>query len=169
MTVDLNLLLDRYDDGSLTRRQLLGALAAFVVPIAAAPALPKIAVARQLNHATLFVRDVAQSQHFYQNLFGMPVLTPQPPGVNLAVGTSFIGLYPADSGIEPRIDHLCIGVDRFDADGVKRQLAAQGVEATIRLRGDTKELYFADPNGIRIQVQDIRYRGGVGPLGARHP
>ncbi|MBC7790894.1 MAG: VOC family protein [Anaerolineae bacterium] len=169
MTVDLDLLLDRYDDGTLTRRQLLGALATFVLPVASPPAAPSIALAKQLNHATLYVRDVAQSQEFYQRLFGMPVLTAQPPGVNLAVGTGFMGLYPADSGVEPRIDHVCLGVDRFDADVVKRKLGAAGVEATIRARADTKELYFTDPNGIRIQVQDIRYRGGVGPLGARNP
>ena len=169
MTAELDLLLDRYDDGTLTRRQLLGALAALVLPAASPFAAPSIAAAKQLNHATLYVRDVAQSQHFYQRLFGMPVLTAQPPGVNLAVGAGFIGLYPADAGVEPRIDHVCLGVDRFDADVIKRKLAAEGVEATIRLRGDTKELYFTDPNGIRVQVQDRQYRGGVGPLGASNP
>ncbi|HMA02551.1 MAG TPA: hypothetical protein VKP02_09290, partial [Gemmatimonadaceae bacterium] len=105
----------------------------------------------------------------YQRMFGMPVLTVQPPGVNLAVGSGFIGLYPADTGVDPRIDHVCLGVDDFNADVVKHKLAAESVEATIRMRGDTKELYLADPNGIRIQVQDTRYRGGVGPLGARNP
>ena len=58
-------------------------------------------MAKQLNHVTLFVRDVAESQRFYQRLFGMPVLTVQPPGVNLATGTGFLGLYPADSGVVP--------------------------------------------------------------------
>ena len=85
------------------------------------------------------------------------------------MGTGFIGLYPTDGGEEPRIDHVCLGLDGFDADVVKRKLDAEGVEATINLRGDTKELYFTDPNGIRIQLQDTRYRGGVGPLGARNP
>ena len=74
------------DEGTLTRRQLLGALATLALPVHSAPATPSIGIARQLNHATLFVRDVAKSQQFYQRLFGMPVLTPQPPGVNLAVG-----------------------------------------------------------------------------------
>lgn len=169
MTTDLDALLDRYDDGSMTRRELFVALAALALPVASVPAAPRIAAATQLNHATLFVRDVAQSQQFYQRLFGMPVLTPQPPGINLAVGGGFIGLYPADSGAAPGIDHVCLGIDRFDADAVKRKLDAEGVEATVRLRGDTKELYFADRDGIRIQVQDVRYRGGVGPLGARDP
>jgi catechol 2,3-dioxygenase-like lactoylglutathione lyase family enzyme len=169
MNDEIEELLNRYDAGTLTRRQLLGALAAFAVPVRFPPAVPAIATAKQLNHATLFVRDVAESQQFYQRLFGMPVLTVQPPGVNLAVGSGFIGLYPADKGVDPRIDHVCLGIDGFDADVIKHKLAADSVAATIRLRGDTKELYFTDPNGIRIQIQDTRYRGGVGPLGARNP
>jgi Lactoylglutathione lyase and related lyases len=167
--VDLESLLDRYDAGTLTRRQLLGALAALAVPALSPSAAPSVGVAKQLNHATLYVRDVAQSQRFYERLFGMRVLTTQAPGLNLAVGSGFIGLYPTDTGVEPRIDHVCLGIDHFDADVVKRKLGAEGVDATIRQRGDTKELYFNDPNGIRIQVQDVRYRGGVGPLGARNP
>ena len=169
MSLDLEFLLDRYDDGTLTRRQLLGALATLVLPAGGLPSTPRIAAARQLNHATLFVRDIAQSEQFYERLFGMRVLTFQPPGVNLAVGGGFLGLYPADRGVAPRIDHVCLGIERFDAEVVKQKLAAEGIEATIRLRGDTKELYFDDPDGIRIQVQDTRYRGGVGPLGARNP
>jgi CubicO group peptidase (beta-lactamase class C family) len=58
---------------------------------------------------------------------------------------------------------------RFVSADMVREMTAEGVDATIRLRGDTKELYFSDPNGIRIQVQDTRYRGGVGPLGAPDP
>jgi len=52
---------------------------------------------------------------------------------------------------------------------IRRKLAAEGVDATIRARGETKELYFNDPDGIRMQLQDVRYRGGVGPLGDRKP
>ena len=66
MRIDLDVLLDRYDDGMLTRRQLLSALATLGLPAPSAPAAPSIGVARQLNHATLFVRDVAASQQFYQ-------------------------------------------------------------------------------------------------------
>ena len=43
------------------------------------------------------------------------------------------------------------------------------VLARIRLRGDTKELYFNAPDNVRVQLQDVRYRGGVGPLGDRDP
>jgi glyoxylase I family protein len=169
MLPNLELLLDRYDAGRLSRRELLGAVAALVMPRPQANAAPAIGVAKQINHVTLYVRDVERSRAFYQRLFGMPVLTQPPPGVNLAVGTGFLGLYPTESGQQPRLDHVCFGLDGFDADGIQRKLAAERVEATIRARGDTKELYFADPDGIRVQLQHVRYRGGVGPLGDRNP
>ncbi len=39
------------------------------------------------------------------------------------------------------------------------------MKGNIRLRGDTKELYFTDPDGIRVQLQDVKYIGGTGVLG----
>ena len=169
MPTSLENLIDNYDSGRLSRRELLGALAMLALPVTTAGEAPKVAVAKQINHATLYVRDVEQSREFYQRLFGMPVLVAQPPGFNLRVGGGFIGVYPSDPGESPRIDHVCFGLDRFDADATQRKLAAEGVDATIRVRGETKELYFADPNGIRMQLQDVKYRGGVGPLGDRNP
>ena len=165
----LERLLDHYDHGQLSRRDLIGALAALAFPQAPASAAPSIGVAKQLNHVTVYVRDVERSRAFYQRLFGMPVLTPQPPGVNLTLGTSFFGVYPVDTGEQPRIDHVCFGLDRFDADAIQRKLAAERIDATIDVRGDTKQLYLSDPDGLRVQLQDVRYRGGIGPLGDRNP
>ena len=169
MPTNLEILIDHYDGGRLSRRELLGALALLMLPGKEASEARKIGVAKQLNHATLYVRDVAKSRAFYQRLFGMPVLTAQPPGFNLTVGGGFLGLYPVDPGDSPRIDHVCFGLERFDADAIQKKLTAEGLDGTIRQSGERKELYFHDPDGIRIQLQDVRYRGGVGPLGDRNP
>lgn len=170
MNADLDSLVGQYEAGRISRRELLGTLAALMLPVTlAAQAEPAIGTAKHLNHATLMVPDVQRSQRFYQDLFGMPVLTPQGRGVNLRVGSSFLGLYPADPGERGSIDHVCLALENFDPEAVRSKLAARSIEASIRLRGDTKELYFTDPDGITIQLQDVRYRGGVGPLGDRDP
>jgi catechol 2,3-dioxygenase-like lactoylglutathione lyase family enzyme len=109
-----------------------------------------------------------RSKQFYQDLFGMPLLTPQDPGVNLKAGAGFLGIYPGQPGTTG-INHVCFGLENFDADTVLKKLAGKGVRASIRLRGDTKELYFTDPDNIRVQLQDVSYIGGVGPLGNRSP
>ncbi len=170
MSAELDSLLTRYEKGHITRRALLGALSAFVgATPAAAAAEGTIGAVKQLNHVTLFVPNVQKSVEFYQDLFGMPVLTPQDPGVNLSAETGFLGIYPAQAGASGSIDHLCLGLESFDADRVLRMLTERGVKGNIRLRGDTQELYFTDTDNIRVQLQDVSYRGGVGPLGNRDP
>jgi len=162
-------LLAHYESGRISRRGLLGGLAALAtsrqLPTGAAP---EVGTAVQLNHVTMFVGSVERSVAFYQRLFGMPVLTPQEPGVNLRVGSAFLGLYPA--GDRPAgINHLCFGLDDFDPDSVLQRLQEAGVTGRLRQRADTKELYFNDLDDILVQLQDVRYRGGVGPLGDRDP
>jgi catechol-2,3-dioxygenase len=167
---DVDLVLNRYDAGQMSRREVLAALVAMTLPVAS-PAQPEplIGTATQLNHATLFVQSVERSQEFYQKLFGMPVLTRQGAGMNLRTGAGFVGLYPAPNGVVPRIDHICLSVDRFDAKSVLPKLQALKLDAQIVQRGDTEELYFSDPDGIGVQIQDTKYRGGVGRLGDRDP
>jgi catechol 2,3-dioxygenase-like lactoylglutathione lyase family enzyme len=147
---------------------LLGGLAALATASTAVAAEPEIGMVKQLNHVTVFVESVQKSVEFYQRLFGMPVLTPQGQGINLRAGSGFLGIYPAES--RPKgINHVCLGLEKFDADVTLRKLKNAGVDANIRLRGDTKELYFTDANDVRVQLQDVRYRGGIGPLGDRDP
>jgi catechol 2,3-dioxygenase-like lactoylglutathione lyase family enzyme len=165
-------LVKRYEDGHITRRDLLTALSALLLapPAVATAAPPTVGAAKQLNHVSIFVPNVQKSTEFYQGLFGMPVLTRQDPGINLNAGAGFVGIYPAQGGATTgSINHLCLGLDNFDADAVLKTLTDKGVKARIRLRGDTKELYLTDPDGISVQLQDVKYKGGVGPLGDRDP
>jgi catechol 2,3-dioxygenase-like lactoylglutathione lyase family enzyme len=170
MREQLDQLLHRYENGGITRRELLGTLAALTIVAApaAAAAEPAIGTVKQINHVTIFVQDVQKSVDFYQGLFGMPILTRQDPGINIKAGPSFFGVYPA-RGQATGLNHICFGLDNFDADSVLEKLKSRGLNGAIRLRGDTKELYFSDPDGIRVQLQDVSYRGGVGPLGDRDP
>src|ERR1700676_2554695 len=63
-----------YERGTLTRRQLLLALAAIAAPAAAAAQAPGGAVmkARMLHHVNLQVSDVRRSEAFYRKLLGLP-------------------------------------------------------------------------------------------------
>jgi catechol 2,3-dioxygenase-like lactoylglutathione lyase family enzyme len=168
--MNLDHLLSQYENGRLSRRELLGALAALTAAAAAPADAAPLGTVKSLNHISVFVPDVQKSVKFYQDLFGMPVLTRQGAGMNLNCGAGFFGIYPAQGGATTgSINHLCFGLENFDADAVLKQLADRGVKGNIRLRGDTKELYFTDPDGIRVQLQDVRYKGGVGPLGDKDP
>ena len=76
----------------------------------------------------------------------------QDAGINLSTGTGFYGIYPAQNATTGSINHVCFGMENFDADAVLKQLTDRGIKGNIRLRGDTKELYFTDPDGIRVQL-----------------
>src|SRR5690349_21206275 len=118
MTIDR--LLNDYEQGRLSRRELLGALALLAgasLSAAREAAAAPIGAVTQMNHVSIFVPDVEKSKQFYQDTFGLPLLTNQAPGVNLSTGsTSFLGIYPAPAGQKGSINHVCFGLSNFDAD-----------------------------------------------------
>ncbi len=138
---------------------------------------------RAINHMTLNVSDPAASLAWYQGLFGMPIAARQGETIVLQVGDGpqfmAIGGSPSDN---PRITHYCLAVDNFDDARLVQILAEHGVAANgqsgslqsrVRMRGPefggapggSPELYFGDPDGIVVQLQDTSYCGGAGLQG----
>lgn len=168
MTNPIERLLNRYDAGTLSRRQLLLSLASLgIAGNAAAQSSQAPMRVRGINHVSIFVEDQAKSVAFYQRLFEMPVMSVQQNGTNLSAGegNQFLGIYEVPASA-PRIDHVCFVVEDFDVDRVMGTLREEGVEPRLRMReNETAEIYFVDPDGISIQIQDVRYCGGGGLLG----
>ncbi len=138
---------------------------------------------QSINHMTLNVSDPAASQAWYQELFGFPVAARQGATIVLRVGDGpqFIAIGGSASD-NPRISHYCFAVDNFNDARIVATLAEHGVAASgqsgalqsrVRMRGaeaggapaGTPELYFGDPDGIVVQIQDASYCGGAGLLG----
>jgi catechol 2,3-dioxygenase-like lactoylglutathione lyase family enzyme len=147
----------------------------------AAPAFsgpPPIPV-RTLNHFTIMVGDVQRAVAFYQRVFGMRVQYSQGtesdwskkiiPIVGIGKGPQFLAFAASKDG--GRIDHFCLGVEKFDSADMVKRLAAHGVKAAVRMRADSnppsEELTFRDPDNIMVQLQDVTYCGGEGRLGER--
>jgi catechol 2,3-dioxygenase-like lactoylglutathione lyase family enzyme len=155
------------------------------------PALTKgLIEVRDLSHFTLGVSDPQRSTAFYQSAFGLPVQTHQGAMPLLAVGGSrqFVAMAPASavSPGAPQIAHGCFTMQDFNPDKVLKVLAEYGIKprgssggppaplvsyVTMRMedrggaKGGTPELYFTDPDGILMQIQDVTYCGGSGYLG----
>ena len=166
------------DDGASTPATPTDAPAP-AAPVQTGPPIPVTGI----NHMTLSVSDPARSLEWYQGLFGMPIAARQADTVVLRVGAGpqFMALGGGASE-NPRITHLCLAVDDFDDERIVQILAENGVAASgesgamqsrVRMRGEefggapegTPELYFGDPDGIVIQLQDSSYCGGAGLLG----
>jgi catechol 2,3-dioxygenase-like lactoylglutathione lyase family enzyme len=145
---------------------------------------------RDMSHFTINVGDAAKTLAFYQGLFGLTVQVSQgaTPAYGVGPGVHFLmfigggGRGPAPAAA--RIDHACLGMDAFDPDGVTKTLVKFGIKPqpnagrtplityiTMRMPnrggadGGTPELYFTDPDGLAIQLQDVKYCGGGGFLG----
>ena len=165
MNTAVDTLLTQYESGRMSRRELvalLGALAATPLPSAAQSAVLKAAT---LNHASLIVSDLERSVAFYQRVFGMPVKSTQQGGVNLAVGDAFLGIYQGGPNAMPHINHFCFGIRGFDPAATVAALEAQNLPAESRTRDGVTQVYTADPDNLRIQLQDVSFCGGVGALG----
>ena len=145
-----------------------------------------------LNHFTSSVSDPAASVEFFQRVFGLPIQAYQAatPALGIAAGPQFLMFTGGgDPAAPPRgnINHVCMTVEDFDVERILSDLAGFGISArgeneganvpfrssvSMRMpnRGGapegTPELYFTDPDGLRIQVQDPTYCGGGGVLGS---
>lgn len=155
MNAGVERLVGQYDAGEISRRDFVGALCA----LASTQTKESAINVRTLNHVTLFVSSVEKSVGFYQDLLGLPVMSKQDNGINLAAGSSFVGIYPAANSVKPQINHFCLGVEKFDPDRAMKACADHGVKGRIRMRGDVKEFYFNDPDNLSVQLQDVTYRG----------
>ena len=108
-----------------------------------------------MNHVTLAVSDVQRSQAFYERVLGVGVVSTQKNGINLGLGNSFLGLYKIDD--KPRIHHFCVGLDQYDVNEAAEKLRELGIDPYVR--EDKPEVYFQDPDGITVQLENKRYRG----------
>jgi catechol 2,3-dioxygenase-like lactoylglutathione lyase family enzyme len=170
---------------TISRRQMLLSLPALaIVPRALGQASDPPIRVRALNHMTLAVSDPKRSLEFYQGLFGMPIQARQGPTTLLRIGSGpqFLALSATGANAAPAINHFCLTVDGFNVDRILKVLADRGVtkadangpmKVRVRMRGPeaggakegTPELYFGDPDGIVVQLQDPSYCGGAGVSG----
>lgn len=84
-------LLDNFERGTLTRRQLALSLAALVSGAHAAPEETGLK-AVSINHVTVRVPDLHRTSQFYQEFFGMPLKQQSAKIHILGIGNSFFGI-----------------------------------------------------------------------------
>ena len=152
-------LISSYEKGELTRRGLLRALALLAAPVIAPAAAPKPASggamrARLLHHVNVQVSDVPRSETFYRKLLGLPasrvVQGPDNHGLDLPDG-SLVILQRSDT--PGKIDHFCIGIEKFDANRMRAAVSATGAGEVIG--GADDNFFVKDPDGLRVQVSAV--------------
>jgi catechol 2,3-dioxygenase-like lactoylglutathione lyase family enzyme len=159
-------LFDQYECGSMTRRHLVQALAALVLPARilaqdAAPASAPIVRGLGVNHVGLTVSDIERSFVFYQKLFGV---TKGWPATNAGTGIHLdfpIGYISVDSVTEKKgvITHFSVSIDHIDQDSAKRladkintDLPGAKARAAFQPNDGVSTVNLIDPDGFHVQI-----------------
>jgi catechol 2,3-dioxygenase-like lactoylglutathione lyase family enzyme len=159
MIEDIDVLVTSYERGTLTRRQLLQALAVMATPVAALAQTGSASLmkGRNLHHVNVHVSDVVRSEAFYRRLFGFSptrrVQGPDNHGFDLPGG----GLIILQKSDQPgRLDHFCVGVDDFDAERLRATVRGAGIQGVQGTASDN--FVVSDPDGLRVQVSAFDWR-----------
>ena len=164
---DFDRLLQMYEHGGLTRRELLEGLTALAVvpagshivglqPAPASVARP-IFQASTINHVTLQTADVARSKDFYQALTGLAIRDEGKDFCEFRVTDGFLGIYTLEAGQRVGFNHFCFGVENYEPKAAlaKLQTALPDVHPTLEF---DDQVYLRDPDGVRVQIADVNYK-----------
>lgn len=123
-----------------------------------------------LNHIALYVTDLKTSTHFYQNIIGLDTI-PEPfhDGRHTWFSIGAQGHLHIISGAtskpaREKNSHLCFSVpsvEQFTAILKKNNISFEnwaGEKNAITSRVDgVKQIYFTDPDGYWIEINDDKY------------
>ena len=163
MPLEVERLVDLYDGGRLSRRQLVqGILALGIAPRvtqgrASTSQSASLFRTRTVNHVTIYASDVARSKAFYQRLTGLPIQGEDKESCEFRLENGFLGIYAPDPGQRFGFNHFCFGIEKYDpqttVDAIKRAMP----EAKPSLE-DEGQVYVQDPDGVRVQFADVDYK-----------
>lgn len=108
-----------------------------------------------IDHVVLHVKELACSKKFYVELLGMEVEHEYSWGAFLRCGKQMVALFEVEEGEEihagEEMNHMAMRLKSGDYKKVKAILEEAGVKVSGR-RGDPRCIYFADPDGHRLQL-----------------
>jgi len=143
-------LVNRFDQGSLNRRDLVQGLAMLAASGTAASAQQDIDFkTATIDHVSMQVVDLQRSVDFYQKLFGFSVVSQdQRLGIiRLGNGRTLVSFSrQSPAGI---VDHFAIGVPGFSKESAAHYLTVRGMTP---LDDPYAGLHVKDPDGVNVQI-----------------
>ena len=155
-------LVREFEQGKLTRRQLIqnlalpatAASAVSTVPTAAAE--DRVLTATNFNHVSYQVTDYARTRDFYAGLFGMKVSDDDgKTQCRLTFGDNI--LIPRNANSRPGgkvgVDHIAYTLANWDTDkSVKPAVEAELKRRGLNVRVTEGSFHVQDPDGFEVQM-----------------
>jgi catechol 2,3-dioxygenase-like lactoylglutathione lyase family enzyme len=159
-------LFDEYERGRMTRRHVVQALAALLLPstaVAQDASRGPVPVVRGLsvNHVALTVSDIPRSFAFYERLFGVTKgwpATDAGTGIHMDLPDGYISI---DSGAGQKgvITHFAVAVEHMDrdagrrlADKINRELPGANARDAYQANTGGVTVNLRDPDGVFVQI-----------------
>jgi catechol 2,3-dioxygenase-like lactoylglutathione lyase family enzyme len=152
----INDMVRRFEDGGLTRRQLIRGLSALVAAsqaqgalAAAAQSQPAAVTATGIDHVSVLVSDVEKSATFYKSLFGLSVLSEDQEHGILRLGAKRVMVSIRKEQPYGTVDHFGVRVENFDKAAVAQTLMQRGLKPDENWQYG---FYVKDPDGVNVQL-----------------
>ncbi len=151
-------MVQRYERGGLTRRQLIQGLA-MLVAAAEAPAQqanrpppqsPDVQpiVATGIDHVSVLASDVERSKKFYQDLFSLSVLSEDKEHGIVRLGGKRVIVSLRKEKPYGIVDHFGVGVEGFNKAALAKNLQARGLKPQENWQYG---FFVKDPDGVNVQ------------------
>jgi catechol 2,3-dioxygenase-like lactoylglutathione lyase family enzyme len=152
-------LLHDFEQGKMTRRQLVQSLAvtaaaASAIATPAAAAEGKVLNATNINHISYQVADYAKTRDFYAGLFGMKVTEDDGKQCRLVFGNNI--LIARNRTPAPKVDHIAYTIANWDQEkeAIEAEVKRRGIKI---VQGDIKtSLHILDPDGFEVQFGGLK-------------
>jgi len=151
-TTTIEDLVNRFEGGGLTRRQLiqgLSMLMAAVTSPAAGAAQTGGLRGTGIDHVSILVNDLQRSALFYQSVFGMTPVSEDKPNQILRLGMKRTIVSLRHEGPAGVVDHFAISVENFDRGAVTQRLASHGLTPQQNVQFG---FHIKDPDGVVVQI-----------------
>ena len=150
-------LLQDYEHGRMTRRQLIQTLALGATAAASAGAVEAApANATYINHVSMQVADYKKTRDFYAGLFGMKVTDDDGKSeCSLTCGSTIIIARNASGrpGGKVGVDHIAYTLANWDTDKtVKPAVEAELKRRGLNIRTTGGSFHVPDPDGFDVQM-----------------
>lgn len=156
MENELSKMVELYEKGHISRRDLVSNLAG-AVALAATASTAEAAdtgastfKAKSLHHVALAVTDVARSRDFYLEHLGLKVSSEWlPNNCFLDCGPNFVALFRSS---RPGLHHYSYAIPNYDQRAAAEKLRAVDIDPDLQ----ENRIYFDDPDGLVVQVSQAR-------------
>ena len=151
----INDMVQRFERGRLSRRELIQGLSVLMASSQAqavapsGPVQPTGIAAAGIDHVSILVSDLERSAAFYKNLFGLTVLSGDKEHGILRLGSKHVIVSIRKEKPYGTVDHFGVRVENFNNDAVTQTLQQHGLKPDENWQYG---YYVKDPDGVNVQL-----------------